>query len=245
MPEVIPSREEAGQIGAKVLICANRGYQAVHGPKKKSLAQCKNVAAWNEHIKAASNLERTETKIKELNQEWLNSCEFKQGDHYSKVKGFYGLDNEPRSKSTSSSGNKYFYHLDEYGVWFFFDNDRNLTLIRFDSPFSGKIKGVSVGDAKSHVRSLKGTPSKTFKGMPDLESKHMKIHKVSTEMKDASSPESIALKNAMIAKINSGVNPIMSYTEGWIFGSGVEQWVRYDVSNIANKVQYIFSKTCK
>ena len=226
-------------------MCADRSFQVVYGQKKSALAHCKNTSTWNDYIKKNAQLEKFNSENKGLNQEWLHSCVFNQGEHYSKVKEFYGLENHPSLKKDSSSGHKYFYHLEEYGLWFFFGDDGSLKLIRFNPPFKGKIGGLSIGDSKLQVESLKGEHGNAFKGMPDLESKHMKIHQVVSAMKGATDPESMAKRHEMIAKISAGLNPAVVYTTAWAYGGGAKPWIRYDISNITDKVQYIFSNNCQ
>jgi hypothetical protein len=70
---------------------------------------------------------------------------------------------EPDS-SSDENANAFYYHLEKYGLWVFFDQNRTVRMIRLDAPFNGKVGGVGIGDSREAMLSRKGKPTEEIAG---------------------------------------------------------------------------------
>lgn len=102
------------------------------------------------------------------NEKFLVSCPISAGDSIAKVKEFFQISEDPKRLEQPTPGGTYYsYRFPAYGIYIFFDDAKLVKSLRFDPPFAGKIDGVSIGDTREQVLSLKGEPTKRFEGLPD------------------------------------------------------------------------------
>ncbi len=97
-------------------------------------------------------------------------CSLNKGDTVDKVKKFYNISSDPKKwDRPTPGGTAYQYHFPEYGVWVFLNPNLQISSLRFDRPFAGKIGDVAIGDTKDDVLRIKGKPGSESDGLPDQE----------------------------------------------------------------------------
>jgi len=90
-----------------------------------------------------------------LNAELIN-----RGDDVAKVRELLSIPGDPPRYDGAGGGFKY--HFPEFGIWIFFDENRCVRTLRFESPFPGKIGGIGIGDPKKTVRQVRGKPDRKW-----------------------------------------------------------------------------------
>ena len=83
-----------------------------------------------------------------------------RGDGVTRVRELLGINEDPLPYEGAGGGFKY--NFPEFGIWIFFDENLCVRTLRFDSPFPGKIGGISIGDSKKTVRQVKGKPDRKW-----------------------------------------------------------------------------------
>jgi len=176
------------------------------------------------------------------NENFLVSCPINAGDSLSKVKKFFQITEEPKQAERPILGGfRYSYHFPAYGIYIFFDSAKLVQTLRFDSPFVGKIEGISIGDSKEKILRLKGEPVKRFDGFPDtdsLESRKKRKTEIIENLPDPSSKELVRKAFAQIVEIDHLPFP---YTEAWLYKSNERALLRYDFSSSSGKVVTVLS----
>ena len=174
--------------------------------------------------------------------DYLRNCPIKKGESLAKVQGFYQITREPQAASRPRPGSYYSsYHLQQYGVWVFFDNGKKVQSLRFDHPFAGKIEGVSVGDSKTDVIKLKGEPARQFEGLPDfeiLESRKKRKIEIIENLPDPSPKELVRKAFGEITQIDSRPP---TFNVAWLYQSTERKLLRYDFGSLSGKVQSILT----
>lgn len=173
---------------------------------------------------------------------FLVSCPINIGDSVVKVKEYFQITEEPASADKAFPlAPNYTYHFSAYGIYIFFDSSKRVTRLRFEPPFAGTIDGVSVGDSKEKVLSLKGEPAKRFEGMPDTTTAESR-KKLKTEVIDnLPDPVPKELVRRAISKIAEIDSQALLRMEAWLYKSSERRLLRYDFSPLSNKVGIIFS----
>lgn len=90
---------------------------------------------------------------------------FKLGDSVATVKAALGTTVEPEEMSRTSgipanldpNRGKTFIRLRTRGIWVFFQGDK-LQTIRLDAPYSGRIRGIGIGDSVKKLTATLGPP---------------------------------------------------------------------------------------
>jgi len=90
--------------------------------------------------------------------------------HFQRLRSFSNYEEPSKLRGRFLAGFRYSYHFPAYGIYIFFDSAKLVQTLRFDSPFVGKIEGISIGDSKEKILRLKGEPVKRFDGFPDTDS---------------------------------------------------------------------------
>ncbi|HWE72955.1 MAG TPA: hypothetical protein VG328_07335 [Stellaceae bacterium] len=179
---------------------------------------------------------------------FLRTCSFSKGDSVTAVEAFYGIKVSPKSApAVTPNSPAYQYHFDQFGVWVFFDSDLQISGIRLDPPFAGKIDGIRVGDTLSQVRQIKGAPTNVFQGMPDFD-----IYKTIQQQKAAlaanlpnpASAEQVRRMMQQVAKLDAQAKPSLIQTTAWVYQAGAEKSVRFDIGVEDGKVRRIFTSSC-
>jgi len=175
----------------------------------------------------------------------LTSCRLSQGEPVTTVKQLYGIADGPKEmEHTTPGGTSFQYHLEEYGVWVFFDNRMLVNSLRFDAPFRGKIAGVAIGDTSDQVRSVNGEPARQIRGLPDsaeFRARDEHIHEILNALPDLTPKAQVAETFKEISHIQSA--PVEYYT-AWLYNPGRPSFVRYDISPKDNRVRTIFIGSC-
>jgi hypothetical protein len=175
----------------------------------------------------------------------LTTCAFSKGDPIAKVKRFYGLASEPQTlRSVTPGGTAFQYHLEEYGVWVFFDDRLRVGSLRFDPPFRGKIEGVAIGDDADRVRLAKGQPARQFPGMPDPVANQRRQERVREILDALPDPTPKARVIEVFAEISRLTGAPPEFMTAWVYNPGKPSFVRYDVSSRDSKVQSILVNSC-
>jgi hypothetical protein len=175
---------------------------------------------------------------------FLTTCPFSKGDPASKVKQFYELASEPqRLEKPIPDGTAFQYHVEQYGVWVFFDSALLTRTVRFDAPFRGQIRGVSIGDDADRVRSLNGQPMRQFQGFPDTAASERRQQRVLDIINALPDPS----PKAQVAKAFDQVVNLMKappdFTTAWVYNPGKPGNDVYDIG-IAG-VQSILVSSCQ
>jgi hypothetical protein len=76
------------------------------------------------------------------------------GDSYAMIKDAYKIDQEP---APYQRGGKVL-RLNDLGIWFFFNDFDQITVIRLEAPFRGSVSGVHIGDERDQVKKVLGAP---------------------------------------------------------------------------------------
>lgn len=178
-------------------------------------------------------------------------CNFAKGDPIAKVKEFYGIDFEPQKLAAAVTlapvrpigWTAFQYHLEQYGVWVFFDDHQDVSSLRFDAPFRGQIGGIAIGDDVASVRSLHGERERQMQGFADEDAKQRREQRM-RDIIDAlpdPAPKQRVL-DAFIAALTLVREPT-DFTTAWIYNAGTPSFVSYHIS-INNKVQNILANAC-
>lgn len=179
---------------------------------------------------------------------FLRSCSFNKGDPVTTVEPFYGIKVGPKSApAVTPNSPAYQYHFDEFGVWVFFDSDLQVTGIRLDPPFAGKIDGIRVGDTLSQVRQMKGTPTNVFQGMPDFgiyKTLQQQKAALAANLPNPASAEQVRRMMQQVAKLDAQAKPSLIQTTAWVYQAGAGNSVRFDVGVEDGKVRRIFTSSC-
>lgn len=174
--------------------------------------------------------------------EFLQNCPLKKGDPLLRVKEFYRISAEPKLLEKLPPGvTGYFYHFPEYGVYIYFNGNKNIIAMQFGRPFSGKIERISVGDAKEYVASIHGEPVKKAQGLLDvdlIESRKKRKLEIVESLPDPSPKDQIRKAFLAIDEVNS--LPV-TFSTAWVFKSREGANIRYDIGSTSNKVQTIMS----
>jgi hypothetical protein len=144
------------------------------------------------------------------------------------------------------SSTSYEYHLQQYGVWVFFDDRLLINGLRFDKPFAGKIGGVAIGDDQAAVRRAKGEPSNQFRGLPDkdaLEDRQQRRLDILNALPDPAPKERVMAAFREIARIDALP---LDWNTAWTYNPAADKqsFFRYDFSATSGKVQSILANSC-
>ena len=175
------------------------------------------------------------------NDKFLVFCPINIGDSVAKVKEYFQIAEEPKPADRVGAP-EYTYHFPAYGIYIFFDVAKRVKTLRFESPFSGAIDGISVGNSKERVLKLKGEPTKRMEGMPDktvsLESRLKLKADIIENLPDSVPKELVRRTLTQMADIDRLTFLRM---EAWLYKSSERGLLRYDFSPLSTNVEIIFS----
>lgn len=175
------------------------------------------------------------------NDKFLVFCPINIGDSVAKVKEYFQTAEEPKQAERAGAP-EYTYHFPAYGIYIFFDAAKRVKTLRFESPFSGTIDGIAVGDSKEKVLNLKGEPSRRVEGMPDktlsLEARQKLKADIIENLPDPVPKELFRRTLTQMADVDRlGFRRM----EAWLYKSSERGLLRYDFSQLSMKVEIIFS----
>jgi hypothetical protein len=173
----------------------------------------------------------------------LTECALAQGDSADKVKQFYGIDVDP-AKTAQPTPYRYVYHLEQYGIWVFFDEGMRVSSLRFDAPFRGRIGGVAIGDTADRLRSLRGEPNRQLSGLPDLAEQKKREQQVQALLKALPDPVPKSKVLATFADINRIRTVPLKFNTAWLYDPSEPGFVRYEIAPDDNRVQTILLRSC-
>lgn len=82
-----------------------------------------------------------------------------RGDSVDKIKEFYRLSADPQKlPSIVDRTSYYLYHLEQSGIWVFFDETKQVSGMKFEAPFTGRVGDIGIGDTAGRVRLWRGEP---------------------------------------------------------------------------------------
>jgi hypothetical protein len=87
------------------------------------------------------------------------------GDKVDKVKEVYQIQRDPEPTNSATMQGATSLRLKGKGIWFFFTAESQIYTIRLDAPFTGRIKGIRVGDSLSKLQDALGTPVRVVKSL--------------------------------------------------------------------------------
>ena len=95
----------------------------------------------------------------------FNDLLVKPGDTIDRVRSIYHTSAQPEPVKSTTSGSTSL-HLQDEGIWFFFDQTGKIYTVRLESPFKGTIKDVKIGESSKMVLKSLGEPTRktTFSG---------------------------------------------------------------------------------
>jgi hypothetical protein len=169
-------------------------------------------------------------------------CSLNKGDTVDKVKKFYNISSDPKKwDRPTPGGTAYQYHFPEYGVWVFLNPNLQISSLRFDRPFAGKIGDVAIGDTKDDVLRIKGKPGSESDGLPDQEVME-KRGKLKRDILDAlpdPAPKRLVMKAfEEIAGLDASPP---AFCTAWIYKVGTPSFERYEFGSLSGRVQSILS----
>ena len=88
----------------------------------------------------------------------LNDLLVKPGDTIDQVRSVYHTSAQPEPTNSIKPGSTAL-HLNDKGIWFFFDQTGKIYTVRVESPFQGSVKGVKIGDSSEMVLKSLGEPT--------------------------------------------------------------------------------------
>jgi hypothetical protein len=182
-------------------------------------------------------------------EKFYTECAIAQGDSLDKVKQFYRIPVDPQ-KSEPPTPYRYLYHLGQYGVWVFFDEQLRVSNLRFDAPFRGQIGGVAIGDAAARVLSLRGEPTHQLQGLVEATQVQMREQQVQTVLKALPDPVPKSKVLEIVAEINRIRTAPLKFNTAWVYGyppggdPTKPSYVRYEIGPDDNKVQSILLNSC-
>jgi len=179
---------------------------------------------------------------------YLKECNFDEGDSLEKVKQFYGIDSEPHFNKEQAKYKKataYTYYFNQYGVWVFFDANKKVQSLRFNSPFAGTVAGVAIGDASEQIVKHNGNPfKKTDMGLYDYVEYREREKKIDGLLSSLPDPAPKAKVLQVIDKIQAIRNKALVRTKSWLYKSDSGEFFRYNVSPVDDQVRYMFANSC-
>jgi len=179
----------------------------------------------------------------EDDKRFYTECAISQRDSVDKVKQFYGIAVDP-SKMPQPSPYRYQYHLEQYGVWVFFDEGMRVSSLRFDAPFRGRIGGVAIGDTADRLRSLRGEPNRQLSGLPDHTQEKKREQQVQALLKALPDPVPKSKVLETFADINRIRTGPIRFNTAWLYDPNEPSFVRYEIGPDDNRVQSILVRSC-
>jgi hypothetical protein len=174
---------------------------------------------------------------------FYTECAISQGDPDNKVKQFYGVPVDP-SKMPQPGPYRYQYHLEQYGIWVFFDEMMRVSSLRFDAPFRGRIGGMAIGDTADDLRSLRGEPNRQLSGLPDLMQERKREQQVQALLEALPDPVPKSKVLETFADINRIRTGPAKFNTAWLYDPNEPSFVRYEISPDDNRVQSIIVRSC-
>jgi hypothetical protein len=179
----------------------------------------------------------------EDDKKFYTECAISQGDSVNKVKQFYRAPADPL-KMAPPTPYRYQYHLEQYGIWVFFDELMRVSSLRFDAPFRGRIGGIAIGDTADRLRSLRGEPIRQLSGLPDLTQEKKREQQVQALLKALPDPVPKYKVLETFAEINRIRTDPIKYNTGWLYDPSKPSFVRYEIGPDDNRVQSILLNSC-
>jgi hypothetical protein len=179
----------------------------------------------------------------EDDKKFYTECAISQGDSVNKIKQFYRVPVDPQ-KMAQPTPYRYQYHLDQYGIWMFFDELMRVSSLRFDAPFRGRIGGIAIGDTADRLRSLRGEPIRQFTGLPDLTQEKKREQQVQALLNALPDPVPKSKVLETFAEINRIRTGPIKYNAAWLYDPDKPSFVRYEIGPDDNRVQSILVRSC-
>jgi hypothetical protein len=179
----------------------------------------------------------------EDDDKFYTECTISKGDSVDKVRQFYRVPVDPQEMAPQIPY-RYQYHLEQYGIWVFFDELKQVSSLRFDAPFRGRIGGIAIGDTADRLRSLRGEPIRRINGMPDITQEKKREKQVQALLEALPDPVPKYKVLETFAEINRARSGPLKWNTAWLYDPGEPSFVRYEIDPDDNRVQLILVNSC-
>jgi hypothetical protein len=179
----------------------------------------------------------------EDDDKFYTECAISKGDSVDKVKQFYRIPVDPQEIAPPAPF-RYQYHLGEYGIWVFFDELKQVSSLRFDAPFRGRIGGIAIGDTADRLRSVRGEPALQRMGLPDITQQRKREQQVQALLNALPDPAPKSKVLETFAEINRIRSAPPKWNTAWLYDPSEPSFVRYEIGPDDNRVQLILVNSC-
>jgi hypothetical protein len=186
----------------------------------------------------------TSESFAEDDDKFYTECTISRGDSVDKVKQFYRVPVDPQEMALPIPFSRYQYHLEQYGIWVFFDELKRVSGLRFDAPFRGRIGGIVIGDTADRLRSLRGEPIRQFRGLPDFTQQKKREQQAVAMLEALPDPVPKSELLAKLVEIGRMLGDPIKFNTAWVYDPNEPSFARYDIGPDDNRVQSIFVNSC-